>query len=169
MTIKTLPGFPESQNCVEYTVGAAQKEFIYPAIQQCISLTGFNIGGLLGTHISPGSSAEDVEQLLNALRSGGGANYPDWYIVGQFQEHFKYTKVKWTSIEKIVKTLRMKLSKTANFYAFDTSPIVSKNRWNWGVDIKANRAPFGVNFSYAKSGGAKTKPFKPITDDFLSL
>ena len=167
MTVQALQGFPDSQMCFEYTVGAARNEFLYPGIQQCISLTGFNVSGLLGTHISPGSSTLDIDKTFNVLRSGGGANYPDWYIVGQFEEHFKHTKVNWNSIDKIVKSLRKNLSKTANLHFFDTSPIVKREGWSWGIDIKAERAVFGIDFSYAKPGGLNTKLFTSMTEDFL--
>lgn len=169
MAIVTLPGFPDSQTCLEYTVGAAHKKFIYPGIQQCISLTGFNVAGLLGTHISPGSSKLDIDTILHALRSGGGENFSDWYIVGQFQEHFKHSKVKWTSFDKIVKDLRKQLSKTANFYVFDTTPIVNAQQWTWGIDIQAEHTPFEAKFSYAKASGPKIKNFTAITNGFVKM
>lgn len=169
MAIRTLPGFPESQTCLEYMVGAAHKKFMYPGIQQCISLTGFNVAGLLGAHISPGSSKLDIDAILRALRSGGGENYPDWYIVGQFQEHFKYSKVKWNSLDKIVNDLRKQLGKKANFYAFDTGDIVKRQKWSWGIDIQAEHTPFEAKFSYAKAGGARTKAFTPITGGLIKM
>lgn len=168
MPTKMLKGFPEEQVCIEYTAGAAQKKFTYPGIIQCLSLTGVNEVGLLGTHISPGSSKADIEQLLNALRSGGGENFPHWYVVGQFQQHFKHSKVKWTSINKIVLALQKKLSKTAKFHVFDTSPIVDKEHWSWGIDIQVKRGATVLTpqVSYAKAGGSKTKAFTQITNGF---
>ena len=169
MAIYTLPGFPDSQTCVEYAVGVSRKKFLYPGVAQCLSLTGFNVSGLLGTHISPGSTRLDIEGIMRALRAGGGENFPDWYIVGQFQEHFQHSRINWTSIKNIVKDLRKQLGKKANFYVFDTSPIVEKHDWAWGIDIQAEHTPFAAKFSYAKAKGPQSQPFTAITDGFIKM
>ena len=165
MRITSIPGFPETQSIPEYRVAAAQEKLVFPGVQQCISVTGFSVFGLLGTHVSPGATAEEIEKTFEILRSGGGQNYPIWYVVGNFREHFNYTKVGWNATRKIVKALRENLSKGATYLVFDTSDIANAVG-GFGIDIHATRTTFGVDFGYAKAfkpGATVT----PITDAFL--
>lgn len=162
MPIRALPGFPETQIAYEYCVGAAQKAFEYPGILQCLSLTGHHVAGLLGTHISPGATKADMDDTFGILRSGGGANYLAWYVVGNFQKHFVYTKVGWTSKANIAKALRGYLNKNANFYVFDTTELAKIHGSGLGIDIHATHAASGVDFAYARAGGKKPKPTTAI-------
>lgn len=160
-----MPGFPDTQNVYEYCVAAAQKQMVYPGIQQCISITGFSVFGLLGTHVSPGATADEIDKTLEILKTGGGANYPNWYIVGNFSNFFNYTQVGWNSFAKIASALRKNLSKKATYLVFDTSDI-SNSVGSWGIDILATRNTFGVDFAYAKGSGPSPKPTTAITADF---
>ena len=164
MPVVAMPGFPATQRVGEYCVAGAQDKIIYPGIQQCISVTGFSVFGLLGAHISPGAKEADIARTFEILKSGGGANYPLWYVVGNFEEHFVHSKVGWTSAAKIVKAMRKNLAKNATWEVCDTSRIASA--FSFGIDIHAARNDFGVDFCYAKafSQGA---PIVPITAPFL--
>lgn len=168
MSVTALTGFPRTQIIKEFCVGAAQKYIRYPGLQQCISLTGYHVCGLLGAHISPGSSAEEIDEIFQILRTGGGANYMTWYVVGQFQEHFVHTKVGWNSMTAIGKALRKQLAKNAGYYALDTSKIVTDNDFSWGVDVRATRAPPEVDFAWAQAF-SDNKTFTPMADDFRRI
>ena len=167
MAIIALPGFPDKQIAPEYCVGAAYDTFVYPGIQQCLTLTGFHVAGMLGTHISPGITAQELAKTFEILRAGGGGQYLSWYLVGMFDEHFKHSKVGWNSTKNIAKTLRKELRKTANFYAYDTTQAAKDNNWTWGVSVYAKKKTFEVEVSYAKSGGQANvaKPDNAIVID----
>ena len=168
MSVTALPGFPKTQIIKEFCVGAAQKYIKYPGLQQCISLTGYHVCGLLGAHISPGSSAEEIDEIFQILRTGGGANYLTWYVVGQFQEHFVHTKVGWNSMTNIGKALRKQLAKNAAYYAFDTSKIVLDNDFSWGVDVRAKLDAPEVDFAYAQAF-SMNPTFTAIADGFRRI
>lgn len=152
MAIVSMPGCPPSQSLVEYTVGAAQNECIYPGILQCLSITGFSVHGLLGTHVSPGISEDDLDMTFNVLRSGGAIGFPMWYVVGNFPKHFADIKIKkWNSMTKIAKEIRSRLNKSASIYMFDVSSLPNSSS-GFGLDIFARHGVHGVAFSYGRAG-----------------
>ena len=164
MTVVAMPGFPATQHVGEYCVAGAQDKIVYPGIQQCISVTGFSVFGLLGTHISPGASEADIAKTFEILRSGGAANYPMWYVVGNFDEHFNHTKVGWNSTARIVKAMRKNVAGSATWQVCDTSRLASE--FSFGIDIHATRGTFGVSFAYAKAF-SRNAPVQPIAEPFL--
>jgi len=148
VTTKALSGCPQQQTIVEYCVGSAQDRIVYPGIMQCLSITSWSIGGLLGAHVSPGSSEQDIAEIFQMLRTGGGANMHVWYIVGNFQKHFQYTKVGWNSRAKIAKALRKSLKKNAVVETLCTTEL--PNQYSFGVNIHAIRGTGEVTFAYCK-------------------
>ena len=169
MTIVSMPGCPPSQSLVEYTVGAAQNECVYPGILQCLSITGFSAQGLLGTHISPGISEEDLEMTFNVLRSGGAIGFAAWYVVGNFPKHFTDIKIKkWNSMTKIAKEIRSRLNKSASIYMYDISPLPDSGS-GFGLDIFARHGVHGVAFLYGRAGhSGRLQAPQPIPGAFLT-
>ncbi|MGB1239245.1 MAG: hypothetical protein ACPG4U_13590 [Pseudomonadales bacterium] len=162
MPIQALPGFPPTQNIVEYCIGSAKDSCVYPRILQCLSITGFTKQGLIGTHISPGATEEDLKQTFETLRTGGGSNIKQWYIVGNFQKHFQDTKVGWTSVAKIAKRLRKEFDSGAVYQIADTTALLKSPGCSWGIDICAKRESTSVSYTFARAGGAKDKPFTEL-------
>jgi hypothetical protein len=150
-----MPGFLPSQSVSEYFVAAAQDRLVYPGILQCISITGFSVGGLIGAHVSPGATGEELRKTFEILRSGGGKNFDVWYVVGNFTKHFQYTKVEWWKTSRKIKSaLRDNLSKNAKYWAFNTSTIEGSDS-GFGINVIAMHTASGVQFSYAKTVGSK--------------
>jgi len=163
MTVKALPGFTPSQSVFEYCVAAAQDELVYPGILQCISITGYSVGGLIGTHVSPGATEEDLQNTFQILRSGAGRNFDTWYVVGNFTKHFTYIKVPWwNTARKIKSALRKNLSKSAKYWAFNTDTIEGSGS-GFGIDVIATRGASGVEIAYAKASRQGDKPRQPIS------
>ncbi|MFM0632784.1 hypothetical protein [Paraburkholderia xenovorans] len=169
--ITTLPGnLGSHDNVTEYTVAAARTQLTYPAIQQCISITGFNAYGLLGAHVSPGANNKQIAETFKILIEHGGKSYPTWYVVGNFEQHFKWTKVGWNSTLKIAGAMRDNLGELLTYYSLDTSAVSKgpvNDPWSWGIDIRATHTTSGVEFAYAKALGPNTKTFTTIPDVFF--
>ena len=159
-----MPGFLPSQSVVEYCVAAAQDKLVYPGILQCISITGYSVGGMIGAHVSPGATEEELKKTFETLLTGGGRNFDTWYVVGNFAKHFAHTGVAWWKTSgKIKSALRANLSKSAKYWAFDTSTIEGSGS-GFGIDVIATHSASGVEFSYSKAGGAKVgKPTHSIS------
>lgn len=152
MAVKKITGFADSVSVLEYTAGSAQREITYPGLQQCISITGRHNGVILGTHISPGASSDDIEEHFDLLQTGFGPVYPEWYIAGQFQNHYTTPKAVMGSPEAFRKTVRKHLGKTATFYVFDTSALAD-SIGNWGINIRAELVGNEPKFSFRKAMG----------------
>lgn len=148
--IVSLEGMPPEQRVVEYCVGSAQNRFVFPGIMQCITITGWTVGGMVGTHISPGASKEEIDDTFARLNTGGGKTIQHWYIVGNFDQHAQHTKVGWTSASKIGKSARKALNKSGTYLARNTSP--ESAQFSWGINVYADHGPGGITFAYSKSG-----------------
>ena len=157
MRVKKIQSVAESASIGEYVVGAAQREITYPGLVQCISITGYHVGRLLGTHISPGSTADEIVEHFRLLTTDCGDHYPAWYIAGQFKEHFATPKAVMSSMDKFRKTAREKLGKDSALYVFDSSTLKESEHWNWGIDIRATLVDGAPKFSFAKGSGAKKR------------
>lgn len=162
MRVTRITGFGESASIPEYVVGAAQQQLTYPGLSQCISITGYHVGRLLGTHISPGSSAAEIDEHFRALTTDCGAHYPVWYIAGQFQKHFATPKAVMGSMDKFRKTARAKLGRDATLRVFDTSSLTESEGWSFGLDIRARLVDGEPVFSFAKFGGRRDKAFHSL-------
>lgn len=163
MRVKAKPDFADSQSICEYVVASARRRCVYPGIIQCVSLTGLRPdAGLLGTHISPGASQEEIDKTFEILITGGAANCTKWYLVGNFQQHYQYTKVGWTSQQKIAKAMRQHFGKQPSYYSIDTSELVKELGYSWGIDIYADFNTTEVVFSQTKAASRSTLPPTPI-------
>lgn len=162
MAVVKISNFAESASINEYYVGAAQRVVTYPGLIQCISITGYHIGRIMGTHISPGSSADDISEHFRILTTECGAHYPVWYIAGQFREHFATPKAVMNSMDKFRKMAREKLGKSSTLYVFDTSDLKEEAGFTYGIDIRATLVDGEPKFGFAKKGGRPDKPFKNL-------
>ena len=159
MRVTKIAEFGESARVPEYVVGAAQREITYPGLSQCISITGYHVGRVLGTHISPGCTAEEVKEHFRLLSTSCGNHYPTWYIAGQFTKHFATPKAVMGSMDKFRKTVRKELGSDATYHVFDTSSLTETEGWSFGIDIRAELQNDGLKFGFAKFGGRRDKAF----------
>lgn len=162
MRVTKIVPFVDSASVPEYVVGAAQREIVYPGLQQCISVTGYHVGRVLGTHISPGATVEEIKAHFRLLSTDCGEHYSSWYIAGQFKNHFVTPKAVMSSMDKVRKTLREELGKDATYYVFDTSTLSDSLGYTYGIDIRASLVGGALKFGFAKSGGRRDKAFNNI-------
>lgn len=162
MRVKLINGFPPSARITEYLVGAAQEEITYPGLSQCISITGYHVGRILGTHISPGSTQEEIDEHFRLLTTACGDHYGVWYIAGQFRNHFATPKAVMSSMEKLRQTTREKLGNNSALHVYDTSALTQTEGWSWGLDIRATLVEGEPKFAFAKFGGGQDKRFKNL-------
>ena len=162
MRVTKITSFSETASIPEYVVGAAQQQITFPGLSQCISITGYHVGRLLGTHISPGSSSAEIDEHFRVLTAECGDHFPEWFIAGQFQKHFATPKAVMGSMDKFRKTARAKLGQNTTLHVFDTSTLTETEGWSFGLDIRANLVDGEPRFSFAKFGGRKDKPFHPL-------
>ena len=162
MRVTKIEEFAESARVPEYVVGAAQSEITYPGLSQCISITGYHVGRLLGTHISPGSTKDEIAEHFRLLSTDCGNYYPTWYIAGQFTKHFATASAVMNTMDKFRKTVRKALGKDATYYVYDTSLLTESEGWSFGIDIRATLVGGEPKFSFAKFGGRRDKPFSDL-------
>ena len=162
MRVTKIENFADTARVPEYVVGAAAREITYPGLSQCISITGYHVGRVLGTHISPGSTTEEIGEHFRLLSTQCGDHYPAWYIAGQFQKHFATAKAVMSSMDKFRKTVREGLGTDATYYVFDTSALTESEGWSFGIDIRARLVNGEPKFSFAKFGGRLDKAFNNL-------
>lgn len=163
MRVKKIDAFGDTVSVREYVAGAAQRQITYPGLAQCISITGYHVGRLLGTHISPGSTADELDEHFRLLNDELGDHYSTWYLAGQLQEHFATSSAIMNSVDKLRKTVRSRLGKDATYYLLDTTSVTNALHSNYGIDIQATLVGGEPKFGFAKALGRKDKQFTPIT------
>ncbi|QDT62658.1 hypothetical protein SV7mr_52080 [Stieleria bergensis] len=168
MRVTSIPRITESISISEYVFGAAQRQITYPGLAQCISVTKFSGGLLRGTHISPGSSPDEVKEHFRLLNAGSVGQYSDWYVIGQFQEHFRTANAVMGNMSSLRQTLRKRLGKGNTFYTFDTSALTASENWAFGIDIRATQQNYKLEFSFAKAFGRPDKPFSKLSDWYFT-
>lgn len=165
MRTTAMPGYKEVQSVTEYYVASAEKKIEYPGIQQCLTITGSTPFGLIGAHVSPGSTREELDGSLTILKSGGIKASSAIYIVGNFDQHFTSSGGIWKSKAQIAKEVRKGLGTNVPIEMFNTSPL-SNAAGGWGVDIHAVWKPDGVDFAWRKWPAAKTAATQAIAGPF---
>lgn len=105
MRVKNVGSLP-NQSLIEYTVGEATASCTYPGIAQCFAVAGLTQSKLIGVHVSPGFTKDEMEAAFAMLQGMGGDNVMYWYVVGPFQEHFAVSKAIWRSERDIKKTFK---------------------------------------------------------------
>lgn len=167
-TVENILKLPERR------VGTAITKIVYEQMIDCVCLTGYHSSGLLGTHISPGESEEELVETFKILRMGGGKSCLTWYLAGCFTKHFvRMQAKKWNSQQKMVKLMREYLYEDhipkPKFMFCDTSPLYSEP-YGGGFTIVASHHQDGINFSYCVSGGGYgAKPESPLGFPFVRV
>lgn len=112
MRIKDEGSLP-NQSLVEYAVGEATASCLYPGIAQCFAVAGWTQSKIIGVHVSPGFTKEEMAAAFALLKAKGGDTVMHWYIVGPFQEHFAVGKAQWRSERDIKKSFKTHLANPA--------------------------------------------------------
>jgi hypothetical protein len=159
--VKIQGTIQERQEVPEYTVGVARKEIVYPGLAQCISITAYDQGRLIGTHISPGSTEEELEEHFTLLKEASENRVLTWYVAGQFENHFKTPKAILSSRDVLERTVQDKLGRQSTYYMFDTS-LVAQEIGGFGIDLLASIVNVQLKFGIAKAFGPKKKTFRNI-------
>jgi len=129
-------GATAHQSLSEYCVGEATDICIYPGIAQCFAIAGNTQSKILGVHVSPGFTAEEMDAAFGYLQAMGGDNVMYWYIVGPFTDHFAVAKAQWRSVKDIKKTFTKKLNnKAASHLILDASDERHTKRLYPGITI----------------------------------
>lgn len=161
MPVVRIPRFQDEERVSEYYVAAARQEITFPGLMQCISITGYHVGRLLGTHISPGATSDEVVEHFRILTTECGDHFPTWYVAGQFQNHFATPKAVMNSWDNVRKTLRANLGSNSAHYVFDTSSLTATEHWP-GIDVRAQLVNGEPKFSFARALGRRDKPFSHL-------
>lgn len=159
MAVERIDTIADKTIINEYYVGAAQRQVAYPGLEQCLSVTGSTTSRVVGTHISPGSSKDDIKEHFQILTSEFGDCNPEWYIAGQVSKHFATAGAVLSSMDQVRKTARKELGKTSDIYLFDTSDLTRTEHWTYGIEIRATLSGGSLKFSFARSGGRPDRPF----------
>ena len=142
----------------EGEVGAATDTCIFPGIAQCFAIAGLTANSMLCTHVTPGSTKEDIDATFGYLKDIGGENVMYWYLLGPFTDHFAVTKAQWRSVQHIKKTFKANFkNKAATHMILDATQERHSKRLYPGItvpmefssiDIRAVRRGITMAFSY---------------------
>ena len=106
-------GSQPNQSLTEYCVGVATASCTYPGIAQCFAVAGWTQSKIIGVHVSPGFTKDEMDAAFGFLQALGGDTVMHWYIVGPFQEHFSVAKAQWHSERDIKKSFKKHLTNPA--------------------------------------------------------
>jgi hypothetical protein len=163
-----LQGCPMTRKDVcEYTVAMALNSITYPGIMQCITLTAYGPGPLLGAHISPGASQDQNRKVYKQLKDWGALHTKTWYVVGNIKVFFAPPgdDTRWKSYADIITDLVTHFGgeeiapAALEVYTCDTSDIAA--HYSQGaIDITVTHGDVGPTFSYINtySGGMPKVP-----------
>jgi|APMI01.1.fsa_nt_gi hypothetical protein len=153
----------------EKRVGMGNKSCTYPGIQQCFAIAGWTAGGAIGTHVTPGSTKQELNDTFDYLKQLGGKSVRYWYVVGPFVDHFATTTALWKSVKDIQTTFDKFFKNNANNrYILDARE--QRKIHTWGINIRAeHRAWEGmIRFSYAPAMGKGSNTYNAFSlNDFV--
>lgn len=69
-------------------VGASVQKICYPAISSCITITCVGTAGIAGAHLTVLTTAAQLAETIQSLRSSGIGAYKVCYVIGAIR-HFK--------------------------------------------------------------------------------
>lgn len=146
------------QSLAEGEVGEATDSCIYPGIAQCFAIAGWTPNSMLCTHVTPGSTKDEMDATFTFLSSIGGDQVLHWYLLGPFTDHFAVTKAQWRSVKDIKKTFKSKFkNKVATHLILDATQERHTKRLYPGItipmefssiDIQVVRRGITLAFSY---------------------
>lgn len=153
-------------NVEEGQIGKAMQSAIFPGIAQCFAIAGRRQSFMICTHVTPGSSAQDITDTFELMRELGGTWVSSWHVVGPFSEHFNTSTAQWTSVQDIRDTFSTAFSgASADHWILDVTTQRNRQVLEPGftiptktnyLDIKAERdaTGSGIRFSYKGDRGA---------------
>lgn len=130
----------------EEYVGSSWQRMCYPGISSCISITGVSPVGLIGTHITIATEATLVDDLMQAMRSGGAASCPNFYVVGAFSQFKPRAASIINTRKKISQKIKSRINKNATVRFYDTSA-------HGDVHVFAEKGPLNTQFLWVASHG----------------
>ena len=168
MPIALLPATAD-QSLAEGQVGKASATCVFPCIQQCIAVVGVRVTHLACTHITPGSSAQDIVDTFESLKEVGGAWASAWYLLCPLNDFFSAAHSPWTSQAEIKTAFEDAFgSGVADYWIMDVG--TERNQFAFGLDI---RADFTVGaqpaFSYKKAYARHITTWNAFGSDFVRL
>ncbi|MCW7554986.1 hypothetical protein NX722_20650 [Endozoicomonas gorgoniicola] len=87
----------------------------------CASITAALPNGLVGAHVTVDTEPELLEQMLQMMRTGGGGNAKNIYVIGAFT-HFKANSgVHMNTRKKLKNRIKESLNKNAIIRFYDAS------------------------------------------------
>lgn len=141
----------------EGEVGVGTFSITCPAIIQCFAIVGKRGSALIGTHVTPGSTDEQIKATFEYLKSIGGDDVHYWYILGPKQTHFSYSRV-WKSDKAIKKTFKDTFGSSNATLTFldaadELTTIVTDPRYNAdfktsAIDVRATLSTGGIKFEH---------------------
>lgn len=141
----------------EYTVGKAASECIYPGVDQCFAITGIRGSNMICTHVSPGSTAQNIADIFRYLDELGGTWVLDWYVIGTCNEFFSRASAPWKSRADMRASFTARFGDTgANHWLLDNAGLRPRDVHGYigyGVDIRAVFDPTTrtASFSYKQA------------------
>jgi hypothetical protein len=125
-----------NQSLAEGEVGEGTESIVYPGIRQCFAIAGWTQSKIIGTHISPGFTAQDMADAFDLMQGMGGDNVMYWYVVGPFVDHFAVGKAQWRCVKDIKKTFKKQFrNDAATHLILDASTERHTKRLYDGIDM----------------------------------
>lgn len=147
-----------NQTLVERMVGAGTQSILYPGIMQCFAIAGWTQREILGTHVSPGFTEDEMREAFEALAAMGGNTVMYWYLLGPFQDHFAIGKAQWHSPRDIKKTFKkhfkndaathLILDATAERHTMRMYPGITEPMPFSGINIRVVKNGSTMAFAY---------------------
>jgi hypothetical protein len=164
----TVVGSGANLSLPEYRVGKASTSCIYPGIGQCFAIAGWAQDGMVCTHVSPGSTQDEIADTFHEMGNLGGDTILYWYVVGPFVQHFAEKKAQWRKAKDVLKSFEKSFkNKSASHFILDASAerntqvlepgFTIPRTWS-SIDIRAERRSYEsmVIFSF-KEGSPRVK------------
>ncbi len=145
MPVRTKNGGPDTVLREEY-VGSSTARICYPGISSCISITGILPGGVIGSHITIATEIGLVDEILQALKAGGGGNCANFYVIGAFGQ-FKPSAAKSINTRKKIRDkIKSNVSKNSTVRFYDST-------LHGDVHVFAEKNGINTDFSWISSHG----------------
>jgi hypothetical protein len=131
----------------EEYVGSASEDICYPGISSCISITGVAPAGLVGAHITVSTELDLVDQIMQAMRTGGGSSCVSFYVIGAFVKFKSNTKTAAIDTrKKISQKIKSGINDKAVVSFYDTSG-------HGDVHVMAEKNGMAANFFWIAQAG----------------
>jgi hypothetical protein len=150
----------------ENNVGKATSTAIYPGIQQCFAVAGLKHNAILGAHVTPFTTAEDLDAIFAELGKLGGTEIEHWYVIGPFDDHFAISKAQWRCENDIKQTFRSSFPKngSATHWILDCSTerhgLREVDQWGDGGVTKVMAPMVGIDIKLVVRGNDRAFSYK---------